>query len=132
MRLHDLPLGGCEATRLGEHVARDADLADVVEQRAELELLQRALVETELPAHSQREIRDPARVGGGVLVVRLERVGERLDRGDERALETLVARGVVDRQLRLLSQAAEESELALSEVLPLDERDETAHAVVDG
>src|SRR5207248_297129 len=39
VRLDDLPLGGSQAPRLGEHVARDTDLADVVEQSAELEVL---------------------------------------------------------------------------------------------
>ena len=48
MGLDELPLGGGQPARLREHVARDADLADVVEQRAELEALQRALVEAEL------------------------------------------------------------------------------------
>ena len=93
-------------------------------QRAELETLECALVEAELPADAQREIRDPAGMGGRVLVVRLERVGERLDGGDERPLEALVARGVGDRELRLLGEAAEQRELALPEVVPLDERDE--------
>src|SRR4029077_4430260 len=39
-----------EPSRLREDVARDPDLADVVEQRAELEPLQAALVEGELVA----------------------------------------------------------------------------------
>ena len=70
-------------------------------------------------------------MGGRVLVVRLERVGERLDGGDERPLEPLVARGIGDRELRLLREAAEQRELALAEVVPLDERDEAACAAVD-
>src|SRR3954447_4126884 len=87
MRLHDRPLRRREAPRLREHVARDADLADVVQQGAELEALERAIVEAELLTHAQREILDPAGVSGRVLVVRLESVGESLDRGDERPLE---------------------------------------------
>src|SRR6476620_455966 len=101
VRLDELSLGGSQAARLREHVARDADLADVVEQRAELEALQRALVEPELAANPEGEIRYPAGVGGRVLVVRLECVGERLNGGDERPLEALVARGIGDRELRL-------------------------------
>ena len=132
MGLDERSLGGSQPSRLREHVARDADLADVVQESAELEALQRALVEAEFPADPQREIRDPARVGRRVLVVRLERVGERLDGGDERPLETLVTRGVRDRELRLLCETAEQGELALSEVVPLHERDEAAHAAVDG
>src|SRR5262249_47278559 len=83
--------------------------------RAELEVLQRVLVESELPTDPQREIRDPAGVCGRVLVVRLERVGQRFDSGHERALEALVARGICDRELRLLREAAEQRELPLSE-----------------
>jgi len=99
--------------------------------RAELEPLQRALVETELAADAQREVLDPAGVLRRVLVVRLESIGERLDRGDECPLETLVARGVGDRELRLLREAAEQPELAVPEAVPLDERDEAAGAAVD-
>jgi hypothetical protein len=95
-----------------------------VEQRAELETLQRALVQAELSPDPQGEIRDPACVGGRVLVVRLESVGERLDRGDEGALEALVARGVGDGELRLLREAAEQCKLALAEVLALDKGNE--------
>ena len=47
MGLDDLPLGGRQTTRLGKDVARDADLADVMKQRPELELLQCPLVEPE-------------------------------------------------------------------------------------
>ena len=50
-------------------------------------------VEAELGADLEREVGDPARVRRRVLVVRLERVRERLDRGEERPLERLVARG---------------------------------------
>ena len=131
MRLDEPPLGRGQPSRLREHVARDADLADVVQQRSELEALQRALVETDLPADPQGEIADPARVIRRVLVVRLERIGERLDGRDERPLETLVARRIGDRELRLLREAAEQRELALSEVLPLDKRDEAPDAAVD-
>ena len=68
---------------------------------------------------------------GGVLVVRLERVRERLDGGDERPLEPFVARGVRDRELRLVRDAAEQRELALAEVAPLDERNDATGAAVD-
>ena len=102
-----------------------------MQQRAELEALQLALVEAELTADPQGEIRDPARMGGRVLVVRLERVGERLDSGDECPLQARVARGVGDRELRLLRETTEQRELALPEVVPLDERDEATYAAVD-
>jgi hypothetical protein len=53
----------------------------------------------------------------GVLVVRLERVRERLDRRDERLLQALEAASVRDRELRLVRDAAEEAQLALLESL---------------
>src|SRR5207302_6292226 len=101
---------------------RHADLADVVQERAELELLERALVETELAANAQREVGDPPRVRRGVLVVRLERVREGLDGGDERALESLVVARACDRELRLVREAAEEAQLAVSVVALFGER----------
>src|SRR6266487_3557691 len=67
-------------------------------------------------------------MGGRVLVVRLERVGERLDSGDECPLQARVARGVGDRELRLLRETTEQRELALPEVVP---RDEATYAAVD-
>ena len=51
-----------ERPGLREDPGRDADLADVVEERAELETLQLARLEAELLADSQREVGDPARV----------------------------------------------------------------------
>ena len=61
-------------------------------QRAELEPLQLVRLEPELRADAEREVGDPARVCRRVLVVGLERVRERLDGREERALEGLVAR----------------------------------------
>ena len=102
---------------LREDRRRDADLADVVEERAELEPLERMLAEAELAADAEREIGDPARVRRGVLVVRLERVRERLDRRDEAALERLEVRRVRDRELRLVREAGEQPQLTLAEVV---------------
>ena len=45
-----------------QHRRRDADLADVVEERTELEPLQRVAVEPELLADAQRRVGDPAGV----------------------------------------------------------------------
>ena len=104
-----------ERAGLQEDRVRDADLADVVEERAELEALERLTVEPELGADLERGVRDPARMRGRVLVARLERVRERLDRGEERALERLEARRVRDRELGLVGETAQELELALGE-----------------
>ena len=108
-----------------------ADLADVVQERAELEPLQRALAEAELAADAQREVGDPARVRRRVLVVRLERVRERLDGRDERPLEPFVVGRVRDRELRLVREPAEQPQLALAEVALRDRGDDAAAAPAD-
>src|SRR5439155_9613688 len=70
----------------------------------------------------------PASVRGRVLVLGLERVGERLDRGEERALETLEVARVRERQARLVREAAEQPQLAVAELLVADGRDDAAAA----
>ena len=107
MGLHHRPFLRGEPARLREDRARNPDLADVVEQRAELEPLERALAETRFLPHPQGEVGDPARVGRRVLVVRLERVRKRLDRRHEAPLEALVVRGVRDRKLGLVREATQ-------------------------
>src|SRR5438876_3346635 len=102
VRLHHRPLLGGQPARLGEDRGRDADLADVVEEGAELEPFERVAVEAEGLADLHRHVADPARVRRRVLVVRLERVRERLDGGEERALEALEVARVRDRELRLV------------------------------
>ncbi len=66
-----------------------------------------------------------------VLVVRLERVRERLDGRDERALETLEVARVRDRELRLVGETAEQAQLSLAEVSGRDSRDDAADATGD-
>jgi len=97
-------LGG-QAARLRQDHARNADLADVVQESAELEPLQRVLIQLEPAADAKREIRDPPSVRGRVFVLRFERVRERLDGRDEAALEPLVVAGVGDGEPSLLSEA---------------------------
>src|SRR3954470_23464035 len=111
VRLHDGALVRGQTTGLREDRALDADLADVVQERAELEPLQLRLVEPELAADAQRQIGDPTRVRRRVLVVGLERVRERLDRRDERTLEAFEVARVRDRKVRLSRETAEESAL---------------------
>src|SRR5918992_3391593 len=81
---------------------RDPDLADVVEEGAELEALHRLAVQAELAPDPKCRIRDPAGVGRCLVVARLEGVRERLDRREESTLESFEARGVRDRELRLV------------------------------
>src|SRR6185295_3274306 len=115
MRLHDRPLALRQRAGLQEDRRGDADLADVVEEGAELEALERRRVEAELAADLERHVGDPAGVGGRVLVVRLECVGQSLDRGEERLLEVVVRAGVLDREPRLVRDAGEEAHRARRE-----------------
>ena len=62
MRLDDLALARRQWAGLREDRRRDADLADVVEERAELEALELTLLESELLADLEREVGDPAGV----------------------------------------------------------------------
>src|SRR5207245_3078556 len=70
--------------------------------------------ETELAAYPQRHVRDPPCVRVCVLVLGLERVRERLDRGEERPLELAEGERVRDRELGLVRDAAEQLELSLA------------------
>ncbi len=106
MPLDDLELLVGQRPRLAQDLRGHADLADVVEERTELEPLHRLAVELQLTADEQRDVGDPAGMRRGVLVVRLERVRERRHRRDERALERCEVLGALDRELRLVSEAA--------------------------
>src|SRR5439155_11344340 len=131
VHLDDLPLLRRQRPGLEQDARRDADLADVVEERAELDALERGGVEAQLAADLQRHVRDPARVRRGVLVVRLERVGEGLDRRDERVLEALEAAGTLQRDRRLVGEAAQQAEQLLGAVLA-DRRLAHDEETVDG
>src|SRR4051794_40440169 len=67
-------------------------------------------VEAELGADLERHVGDRARVRRGVLVVRLERVRQRLDGRDEGALETLEAARALERDRGLIGEAAEKAQ----------------------
>ena len=67
--------------------------------------------------------RDPARVRVTCTRRGLERVRERLDGREERPLERLEAGGVLDRELGLVREAAEQLELALPGVATLGAAD---------
>ena len=91
-------------------------------------------LEPELLADLDRHVADPAGMRRRVLVLRLERVRERLDGGEERPLEALERERVRERELRLRRDAGEEVELPVAqasssssaserEALPAVERD---------
>ena len=110
VRLDQRPLLVGQRAGLGQDLERDPDLPDVVEQRAELDALEGRRVEAELLADVDGHVPDPARVRRGVLVLRLERVGEGLDGREERALEALEGARVGQGQLRLRGDAGEQVE----------------------
>ena len=115
MLLDDQALLVGQRARLRQDRLGDADLPDVMEQRAELEPFQLSAVEAEPAADLECEVGDPARVRRRVLVVRLECVRERLDRLEKRRLQRVKARGVRQRQLRLVRDAREQPQLTVRE-----------------
>ena len=62
MRLDQLPLLLGQRPGLEQDRVRDPDLADVVEERPELEPLQRVAVEPQLLPDEERRVGDPAGV----------------------------------------------------------------------
>ena len=109
--LDDLELLVGERAGLAEDLGGNADLADVVEQRTELDALQRVAIELQLATDEDRDVADPAGVRRGVFVVRLERVRERSDRLDEGSLELVVVLRALDRELRLVRETRDELQL---------------------
>src|SRR5439155_20215765 len=96
---------------LAEDARRDADLADVVEERAELELLHALRRERHLRRDAQRKLLNLARVRGRIAVVRLGGVRERLHRREHRLPQPREAPRVRERELRLVREAREEAQL---------------------
>ena len=84
--LDDVELGRGQRARLPQHVVGDADLADVVQQRAEAHDLDVGGRQVELPADGHRQHADAVRVPGGVRIARVERRRERADRARVRGL----------------------------------------------
>ena len=76
-----------ELGRLVEDLLRDRDLADVVEQGRELELLAARRVDAQLVGHRVDELDDRAAVVGRVVVLELDDVGEQHDRAAVGALQ---------------------------------------------
>ena len=76
MLAHVRPFGFVEGTGLEQHGVAHADLADVVQERAELEGLEAILGITSFAGEHQRECRDPTAVTLGVVVLGFDRFGE--------------------------------------------------------
>ena len=100
MRLDDPPLLVVERRRLEQHPVRDADLADVVEDRSEADRLDLLLGKLEQLRDPDGERREPLAMTVQVGVACLDRVGERAcERRREQPLAQLLprARGAVER-----------------------------------
>ena len=103
VHLHDRPLVLVELAGLVDDLVRDGDLADVVQQRAELDQAARAIVDAHLRGDRGRQRHDVAAVHAGVLVVLLEHVAEQ----QRRALVGLAElERVLDAHLALAGEEA--------------------------
>ena len=123
---HQLPLLVVERRGLVEDRLGDPDLADVVEQRSELDRLEEVVAEAEPARHLDGEVRDLLRVHARVAVLRLERARER---GQRLAVQPLHRLRVLELREQDLEMADEELrergvgavEGALPRVVHLDE-----------
>ena len=125
------PLGVVERAGLEQHGVLDADLADVVEERAELERLEAVGRIAGFLREHERVRGDAAAVALGVRVLRFDRLGEPEQRLAVRGLELLVALlellgalldDGVEQRLAALQLGLIERQLANQLALLLDER----------
>ena len=82
---HHLPLVLVERPRLADDVLGDADLPDVVEERADLDRLEVVVLVAQLARELDRDGGDPFGVPTGVGVFRLDAAGKCGDRVAVRA-----------------------------------------------
>ena len=104
VRLHDLELRVGEGRRLVQDLLGNGDLADVVEQRGELDLLAVLLPDPELVGHRVHQVDDRAAVRRRVGIVELDHVREQHDRAPVGAVE------LERRRVALLALAGEDGE----------------------
>ena len=102
---HDRPLLVGERTGLVEDPRRNADLADVMERRGDADVAQGDVAQIQPAADLLGHPDERLGVVAGVLVLGLERVRQRPHRGQERRLELVDERAVVDGEQRLIGDA---------------------------
>ena len=90
VRPHLAPLALIERTRLAQHRLGHADRADVVEQRAELDLGGLVFREAEPLGDSDRQRHGAGSLLGAIVLLCLKRSDERADDGEVRFLEAIV------------------------------------------
>ena len=81
---------GGQRPRLPQHIVADADLADVVQQRAEAQDVELGLGQVHLVADRDRDGADALGMASGVRIPRVERQRERANRADVRAARVLL------------------------------------------
>ena len=72
----------CQRSRLSQHGVADADLADVMQQRAEAQRVQFLVGQFHLASDGDRHRADALGVAGGVGIPRVERERQRADGAD--------------------------------------------------
>ena len=115
MRPHQRPLLTRQAARLVQDLRRDVDLADVVQQRADAEPEEAAVIPAKASRDGAAEIRDPHAVTLGVRVLRLDGLAPLPDHVEERALHT--HRAAVDVTQVMLGTQVREQPVGAVQVL---------------
>ena len=101
MLLHHLPLLVVERARLVEDALGDPDLADVVQEGADLDRVELDAAVAEAACERDGDAGDALGVAAGVVVLRLHRAGERPDRLDVLLAHLLDEAGALDRRRKL-------------------------------
>ncbi len=114
---HDDPFIGGKRAGFEQNSVGHAHLADVVEQRASLDVHQVLGVHPQALRHPDGQLGDPLGVPGGLLVLEVERVRPTLDRAvvrklqfDVRALQRAEQLRALDRDRPLVRERLEELE----------------------
>src|SRR5215207_10769978 len=115
MRAHDVPLLVRERPGLVEDRLGDADLADVVEQRAELDVPDLVARQPDYRCDLDRELRDLLSVVAGLAVLRLERVREGRERLPVEAVARVAALTLLEQHGGLPDHELREPRLRLVE-----------------
>ncbi len=74
--VHPLALVGAQRPRLAQQLAGNADLADVVQQRAVAESVQLGPADSQPLSHPHRQLGHLVGMVGGVGVLQLDRIGD--------------------------------------------------------
>ena len=124
---HEPPLLVGQRARLEQHAVRHGDLADVVQVRGLLELLDGARRPVQLLREQHRVGGDPGGVADGVEVLGAQRGAQGAQVAEVHALHIPEQLGVVDGQRRMLCEPAGELEVGVGELALRQGLDEGEH-----